>query len=85
MSFIKEKKLQRKKYDFNSRKEMKKLFWMLSWEPQGAPRQPEGVARQRTGEQVDDDDDEEDDDGMMMMVLMMLMMSTDEYGWATDE
>ena len=36
---------------------MKKLFWMLSWEPQGAPRQPEGVARQRTREQVGDDDD----------------------------
>ena len=34
---------------------MKKLFWMLSWEPQGAPRQPEGVARQRTREQVGDD------------------------------
>ena len=38
---------------------------MLSWEAQGAARQPEGVARQRTGEQVahhDDDDDDGDDD-----------------------
>ena len=57
------------------------FFWMLSCqksfldvilEPQGASRQPEGVARQRTGEQVGRDDD--DGNGVMVMVKVELMM-----------
>ena len=57
-----------------------KFFWMLSCqksfldvilEPQGASRQPEGVARQRTGEQVGRDDD---DDGVIMVKMELMMM-----------
>ena len=41
----------------------KKSFLDVILEPQGASRQPEGVARQRTGEQVGRDDDDDDGGG----------------------
>ena len=49
----------------------KKSFLDVILEPQGASRQPEGVARQRTGEQVGRDDD---DDGVIMVKMELMMM-----------
>ena len=48
----------------------KKSFLDVILEPQGASRQPEGVARQRTGEQVGRDDD----DGVIMVKVELMMM-----------